>query len=875
MSSGRSPNSSRAADSPSSAAQPDLGALLLRVGSTVIDNSALASPNPKAGAPSNIASPAANGASSPRTSTGLSVPELRTPSGVSQPNSRPTSINRYSRSEENVSNYVPSPSSTSLNSDNHRSSTLSVNDDSEADPEEDAEEACLWLQRSGFPQYAQFYRENIECDPAQVKADHDFLNDEQLQPVTKRVLILNAALLRRARKSPGSKARRSLAKVQSSEIESSDEESDEEDTPSIQVDAAPADEDFQPRPPRRRSRGSSRRGRKAEGAGATAQDMDGSTDTLSESLDDAGPLTPALSSNWTFRSDSKKWSRSFKEARRLSDSPLENITLAKIYAQKWTSFMRQKSTGGRPSTPSSSEKVIANLSCREMLVVQRLSVLSLTGMLDNRAGADSSFTKRWEKKVMRSLTKLLEPNRKIVYNAVGVFGVPLQTILERTGQPLPLSIYDALMYLGNHCAQVEGLFRKAGATARIRDLREKCDKGTETIDFTSFSPHDVADVVKQFFRDLPEPLLTSTLVEIFIEAEKTNTEQTRHQMMQLLIPLLPDENREALQLVLSMLVKIAANAQGSGDKKGNQMDARNLALVFAPNIFHVDRNPPKSGGKNTFTKADSRESALREAQAQEVASNCLQHMIEDTDALFRVSDGIFEQALDVTTGQVPPPGLLHLFDATHRPYFASLMQQQTTNLMNEASGKFKSFFFHTRTDAVRIAYKREEDEMLQTWCGQAIANTSPERALERLVHQRYLWDPEVEKEHLVEEISKEMDVFHYTRRGRGPIRPRDYILLRSWKNFGNGKCVLVCVSIRHPSVPEVPGVVRATVYQHSFYIEKNDAATSKITYISRVDLKGRTPNWYNRAYGVHDVMVLTDIRKVLDMQQLPGPETCV
>ena len=60
-----------------------------------------------------------------------------------------------------------------------------------------------------------------------------------------------------------------------------------------------------------------------------------------------------------------------------------------------------------------------------------------------------------------------------------------------------------------------GLFRKPGVRSRIQKLREVLDSG-ETVDYGSYGAYDVADVVKTFFRDLPEVLLTNKISEILL-----------------------------------------------------------------------------------------------------------------------------------------------------------------------------------------------------------------------------------------------------------------------------------------------------------------------------------------------------------------------
>lgn len=63
-----------------------------------------------------------------------------------------------------------------------------------------------------------------------------------------------------------------------------------------------------------------------------------------------------------------------------------------------------------------------------------------------------------------------------------------------------------------------GLFRKSGVKSRIAKLKEMIEDSQgdvmETYDLQQ--AYDVADVLKQYFRDLPDTLLTAKMSDTFI-----------------------------------------------------------------------------------------------------------------------------------------------------------------------------------------------------------------------------------------------------------------------------------------------------------------------------------------------------------------------
>lgn len=62
-----------------------------------------------------------------------------------------------------------------------------------------------------------------------------------------------------------------------------------------------------------------------------------------------------------------------------------------------------------------------------------------------------------------------------------------------------------------------GLFRKSGVKSRIQALRQMNETCADGVNYEGQSAYDVADMLKQYFRDLPEPLMTSKLSETFLQ----------------------------------------------------------------------------------------------------------------------------------------------------------------------------------------------------------------------------------------------------------------------------------------------------------------------------------------------------------------------
>ena len=64
-----------------------------------------------------------------------------------------------------------------------------------------------------------------------------------------------------------------------------------------------------------------------------------------------------------------------------------------------------------------------------------------------------------------------------------------------------------------------GIFRVSTSKKRVRQLREEFDRGQTISLNVEHCPHDVATLLKEYFRDLPEPLLCRQLYTAFVRTQ--------------------------------------------------------------------------------------------------------------------------------------------------------------------------------------------------------------------------------------------------------------------------------------------------------------------------------------------------------------------
>ncbi|KAJ3416289.1 hypothetical protein HDV05_002229 [Chytridiales sp. JEL 0842] len=190
-------------------------------------------------------------------------------------------------------------------------------------------------------------------------------------------------------------------------------------------------------------------------------------------------------------------------------------------------------------------------------------------------------------------------NKKPAKVKEGLFGVPLEVVLDRTGvesdilpgrKPIliPKFVDQCIRLLHGMDLSIEGIFRKNGNIRRLKEVADAFDANPETCEINEESPIQIAALLKKFLRELPEPLLTFKLYPAFIASQKLDMEKDRLQALHMICCLVPKPNFDLLMTLLEFLYFVSTYAVT--ENGGNRMDISNLATVIAPNILYLKSN---------------------------------------------------------------------------------------------------------------------------------------------------------------------------------------------------------------------------------------------------------------------------------------------
>ncbi|RDL31521.1 uncharacterized protein BP5553_09730 [Venustampulla echinocandica] len=171
-----------------------------------------------------------------------------------------------------------------------------------------------------------------------------------------------------------------------------------------------------------------------------------------------------------------------------------------------------------------------------------------------------------------------------------VFGLSLQQLFERDGSAVPMVLYQCIQAVDLFGLELEGIYRISGTASHITKLRAMFDNDASKVDFRNpenfmHDVNSVAGLLKQFLRDLPDPLLTSEHYDGFIEAAKNDDEIVRRDSLHAIINSLPDPNYATLRALTLHLNRVQEASAA------NRMNVSNIAIVFGPTLMGANTGP--------------------------------------------------------------------------------------------------------------------------------------------------------------------------------------------------------------------------------------------------------------------------------------------
>eukprot|EP00045_Choanoeca_perplexa_P011501 m.122471 g.122471 ORF g.122471 m.122471 type:complete len:1120 (+) comp15653_c0_seq2:141-3500(+) len=165
---------------------------------------------------------------------------------------------------------------------------------------------------------------------------------------------------------------------------------------------------------------------------------------------------------------------------------------------------------------------------------------------------------------------------------VSIFDMPLESACSQHGTPVPIHLQRLVEEIERRALDEEGLYRLPGARSTLDRLKQaliddpvKADLGAEAF----ADVHALSGIVKDYIRNLPEPLLTAEAYPPLMQAMASPSEVERLESIKAVLLQLPAVNVRTLDFILTHLQTVVSH------KDVNKMQVTNVALIFGPTMI--------------------------------------------------------------------------------------------------------------------------------------------------------------------------------------------------------------------------------------------------------------------------------------------------
>jgi len=167
-------------------------------------------------------------------------------------------------------------------------------------------------------------------------------------------------------------------------------------------------------------------------------------------------------------------------------------------------------------------------------------------------------------------------------SAKSIFGVPLSQ-LELTndeGYEIPVALKVMRDFLKKcNAFKLEGIFRVQGDDTQTQNLRNQMNDSKFNTG-SGADPHCIASLIKIFYRELPQTILRQLPKETLLACSGEKECLAAYNQLE-------EPNQTLMSWLLDLMAEVASY------EEENKMNARNLAIVLAPNLFRASDYDPK------------------------------------------------------------------------------------------------------------------------------------------------------------------------------------------------------------------------------------------------------------------------------------------
>ncbi|XP_065604863.1 unconventional myosin-IXb isoform X4 [Cyrtonyx montezumae] len=172
------------------------------------------------------------------------------------------------------------------------------------------------------------------------------------------------------------------------------------------------------------------------------------------------------------------------------------------------------------------------------------------------------------------------------------FGVCVSSLTSERNS-VPIVMEKLLEHVEMHGLYTEGIYRKSGSANRMKELKQLLQADPSSVKLENYPIHTITGILKQWLRELPDPLMTSAQYNDFLRAVELPEKQEQLCAIYSVLEQLPQANHNTLERLIFHLVKVALI------EDVNRMSPNALAIVFAPCLLRCpDTSDPLTSMKD-------------------------------------------------------------------------------------------------------------------------------------------------------------------------------------------------------------------------------------------------------------------------------------
>uniref|UniRef100_A0A8C7KV66 Rho GTPase-activating protein 29 n=1 Tax=Oncorhynchus kisutch TaxID=8019 RepID=A0A8C7KV66_ONCKI len=192
-------------------------------------------------------------------------------------------------------------------------------------------------------------------------------------------------------------------------------------------------------------------------------------------------------------------------------------------------------------------------------------------------------------------TLAIQCGHKKLQGRLQLFGIDFTQAAKNSPDGIPFIIRKCTSEIENRALNLKGIYRVNGAKSRVEKLCQAFENGKDLVELSDLSPHDIANVLKLYLRQLPEPLILYRYYNDFIglakESQRVIIEEKAILPKQPSIKLnrvifkirdllrqLPPAHYRTLRFLTAHLHRVTEQAEE------NKMTASNLGIIFGPTL---------------------------------------------------------------------------------------------------------------------------------------------------------------------------------------------------------------------------------------------------------------------------------------------------